>query len=87
MGGEVADVADEEEYDLCDDVLSGWGCCFQNYRAYIEKHGSNDSITALQSIASGCENQDIHAFCPCRNNIHPGHTNSSYVTCLGTQNT
>ena len=82
MGGPLVDI--ESDYDACDDIISNWGCCYQNYKMFIDKHGTDESVAQLAVIANTCSDDNSEPLCPCANNLHPGNVNSNYTVCRGT---
>lgn len=74
-------------YDLCDDIVSKLGCCFQSYRQYMML-GTTVSVTAMNEAQASCTSAGVGALdqrCPCGVNFaYNIHAFSDTTFCSGT---
>lgn len=59
-------------FDLCNDIVSNMGCCFQSYRQYMLL-GTAASVTAMNDAQAECTKDGISGLdlmCPCAKNDH-----------------
>lgn len=61
-----------DSFDVCDDVVSEWQCCFGNYRALVAGHGTPEMVAAIDKVARDCDASSLPEKCPCANNVFPG---------------
>ncbi|KAG7397896.1 hypothetical protein PHYBOEH_012025 [Phytophthora boehmeriae] len=69
MLGELVKAAGTS-YDLCDDIVSELGCCFQSYRQYMLL-GTPASVTTMDDTQNECTKAGVgglDVMCSCSNN-------------------